>query len=136
MAIIERPAAHEQTTVAAPVLSRLIARDRRRAAAGGPRPAPGRYLAIEDGGETVLIPLRSKATRVGRDTAADVVLDDRSVSRRHALLIRREGGTVLLDDRSLNGIQVNGRRVMAAVLRDGDEIAVGAVQMRYLEITT
>jgi pSer/pThr/pTyr-binding forkhead associated (FHA) protein len=136
MAISERPAAHDQPTVPTTVPPRLAARDRRRASVGVPRPAPGRYLEIEDGGERVLMPLRAKGTRVGRDPAADVVLEDRSVSRRHALLIRREGGTVLLDDRSLNGIQVNGRRVMAAVLRDGDEILVGAVRMRYVEITT
>jgi pSer/pThr/pTyr-binding forkhead associated (FHA) protein len=136
MAIIERPTEHEQPTLPTAVPPRLTARDRRRAAVAVPRPAPGRYLAIEDGGETVLIALRAKGTRIGRDTGSDVVLEDRSVSRRHALLIRREGGTVLLDDRSLNGIQVNGRRVMAAVLRDGDEISVGAVRMRYVEITT
>jgi pSer/pThr/pTyr-binding forkhead associated (FHA) protein len=134
MAIIERPAAHEQTTVAAPVLSRLIARDRRRAAAGGPRPAPGRYLAIEDGGETVLIPLRSKATRVGRDTAADVVLDDRSVSRRHAVVTRTGDDVVLWDDRSLNGVSVNGERVAQAALQHGDAIAMGDVQMRFVAV--
>jgi pSer/pThr/pTyr-binding forkhead associated (FHA) protein len=63
------------------------------------------------------------------------VFDDPSVSRRHAIVLRRDGGTVILDDRSLNGVRVNGKRVMAQTLRDGDLIALGAVSMRYLEVT-
>jgi len=64
-----------------------------------------------------------------------MVLDDPSVSRRHAIVLRRDGGTVILDDRSLNGVRVNGKRVMAQTLRDGDVIELGIVSMRYVEVT-
>ena len=60
------------------------------------------------------------------------MLEDRSVSRRHAVITCRGGEVMLLDDRSLNGVHVNGERVAQARLRDGDAIAVGDVQMRFL----
>jgi pSer/pThr/pTyr-binding forkhead associated (FHA) protein len=115
-------------------LPRLASRDRRRAVAEMRRPAPGRYLAIDDGEDVVLVAVRDGALRLGRDPAADVVFDDPSVSRRHAIVLPRDGGTVILDDRSLNGVRVNGQRVMAQTLRDGDAISLGAVTMRFVEV--
>ena len=88
-----------------------------------PRLAPGRYLAIEDGDEVVLLPLAADLMHIGRSPAADIVLDDASVSRRHALVARRGERTVILDDRSLNGVHVNGVRVSEAELHDGDAVA-------------
>jgi pSer/pThr/pTyr-binding forkhead associated (FHA) protein len=82
----------------------------------------------------VLVAVRDGALRLGRDPAADVVFDDPSVSRRHAIVLPRDGGTVILDDRSLNGVRVNGQRVMAQTLRDGDAITLGAVSMRFVEV--
>jgi pSer/pThr/pTyr-binding forkhead associated (FHA) protein len=41
----------------------------------------------------------------------------------------------VLDDRSLNGVFVNGERVDWRGLRDGDEILVGRYRLAYLEIT-
>ena len=64
---------------------------------------------------------------------ADIVLDDSSVSRRHALVTKRGDTTVILDDRSLNGVQVNGTRVSEAALKDGDVVLVGHVTLRYIE---
>jgi pSer/pThr/pTyr-binding forkhead associated (FHA) protein len=102
------------------------------------RHAPGRYLATEDGGELVLFALgdrEGQSLHIGRSPVSDIQLDDPSVSRRHAVVAHRGGRTVLLDDRSLNGIYVNGQRVSEAVLRDGDWIAVGHVSLRYVEVT-
>jgi pSer/pThr/pTyr-binding forkhead associated (FHA) protein len=98
-----------------------------------PRPAPGRYLAVEEGDDVVLLPLAGTVVRIGRSPSADVVLDDASVSRRHALVTRRGERTVILDDRSRNGVYVNGERVSEADLRDGDTITVGRVRLRFVE---
>jgi pSer/pThr/pTyr-binding forkhead associated (FHA) protein len=117
-------------------LPRIPARDRRRATARLKPLAPGRYLAIEDAGELVLLPLTADVTRLGRSQSADIVLDDPSVSRRHAIVAVRAGRTHLLDDRSLNGVTVNGARVAAAELRDGDTIVIGRVNLRYHEVNT
>jgi pSer/pThr/pTyr-binding forkhead associated (FHA) protein len=106
----------------------------RMAAAAVWRLAPGRYLAIPDGEEIVVMPL-GRLTRIGRRATADIVLDDRTVSRRHALFIDRGGAPVIADDRSLNGVFVNGRRVREARLHHGDEVQIGDRIMRYLEVT-
>jgi pSer/pThr/pTyr-binding forkhead associated (FHA) protein len=113
-------------------LPRVPDRERRRAAVV-PQLAPGRYLAIEDAGEVVLMPLAGDVVRVGRSPANDIVLDDASVSRRHALLARRGGATFILDDRSLNGVRVNGERVSEAPLEDGDALVLGRVALRYVD---
>jgi pSer/pThr/pTyr-binding forkhead associated (FHA) protein len=113
-------------------LPRIPDRERRRGAVL-PQLAPGRYLAVEDAGETVLLPLDNDVVRVGRSPACDIVLDDASVSRRHALLARRGETTFVLDDRSLNGVRVNGERVSEAALRDGDALVLGNVAVRYVE---
>jgi pSer/pThr/pTyr-binding forkhead associated (FHA) protein len=116
-------------------LPRIPDRERRRASATMPQLAPGRYLAIEDAGEVVLMAVNAEVVRVGRSPANDIVLDDSSVSRRHALLTVRGEATVILDDRSLNGIQVNGTRVSEAALKDGDIVLLGHVTLRYVERT-
>ena len=57
------------------------------------------------------VALTREWTRIGRSLAADVRFDDPTVSRRHALIVRQPDGVRVLDDRSLNGVFVNGARV-------------------------
>ena len=59
--------------------------------------------------------------------------DDPTVSRRHALIVRHADGVRLLDDRSLNGVFVNGARVDGQALQDGDEIIVGRYRLLFVE---
>ena len=124
----------EAPTQAGGRLPRISQRDRRRAALTAEKLASGRYLAIEDGGDVVVIPVGEGSLRFGRGQASDVVLEDRSVSRRHAVVTRRGDEVVLWDDRSLNGVEVNGVRVAQAVLQHGDAIAMGDVQMRFVSV--
>ena len=105
----------------------------RSAAAAVWRLTPGRYLAIPDGDEVVVTRLGG-LTHIGRRPSADVVLDDATVSRRHALVMERGGESIIADDRSRNGLFVNGRRVLQAPLHNGDEIQLGALVMRFLEV--
>ena len=124
---IEAPT--QETGTLAPVSDREPGR---RASITMPRIAPGRYLAVEDGDDMVLYVL-TDLMHIGRSPAADIVLDDASVSRRHALVTKRGEATVILDDRSLNGVTVNGVRVSEKQLADGDTLTVGHVAMRYYE---
>ena len=62
----------------------------RAAAAAVWRLSPGRYLAISDGDDVVILPL-GRLTRIGRRTTSDIVLDDTTVSRRHALVLDQIG---------------------------------------------
>jgi pSer/pThr/pTyr-binding forkhead associated (FHA) protein len=97
-------------------------------------PAPGRYLAIEEGEITRLVPLHGPVTHVGRGFSADVRLDHQSVSRRHAVIVTHPHATRILDDRSANGTFVNGRRVTEATLHDRDRIALGAVTLVFVDV--
>jgi pSer/pThr/pTyr-binding forkhead associated (FHA) protein len=90
------------------------------------------YLTGEYGSETVQAPLTGAVTRIGRGVSCDVLLDDPTVSRRHALVVRREDVLVLLDDRSMNGTWLNGERISEAPLSDGDVIQLGAVQLSFV----
>src|SRR4029079_1335725 len=72
--------------------------------------------------------------RLGRSLSADVEIDEPSVSRRHALIVRQDGQTYLLDDGSRNGTWHNGIRVDRAVLNDGDTIDLGTARLSYVEV--
>jgi pSer/pThr/pTyr-binding forkhead associated (FHA) protein len=95
---------------------------------------PGRYIEIQGSEQRLLIPLTGDVMHVGRGLAADLRLDDNSVSRRHAIVVPRPSGARILDDRSANGTLVNGRRVQQADLCDGDVIVLGRVVLRFLEL--
>ncbi len=95
---------------------------------------PGEYLVYEDAGKLKTVALTREWTRIGRSLAADVRFDDPTVSRRHALVVRQADGVRVLDDRSLNGVFVNGSRIEWKVLQDGDEIVVGRYRLRFLDI--
>src|SRR3954467_15998123 len=95
--------------------------------------APGRYLAYEQDSGVVVVPVSREWTRIGRSLAADIRFDDATVSRRHALVANEEGGVRVLDDRSLNGIVVNGRRVEWSPLIDGDELVIGRHALYFLD---
>lgn len=106
---------------------------RRRATPAQPE-APGRYIEVQGPDETLLIPLADGVTHIGRGLAADLHLDEASVSRRHAILLHRRSGVRVLDDRSSNGTYVNGQSVTQADLRSGDVLLLGRVVLRYLDV--
>jgi predicted nucleic acid-binding Zn-ribbon protein len=95
---------------------------------------PGEYVLYEDGEEIRAVALTREWTRIGRSLAADVRFDDPTVSRRHALVVRQADGVRVLDDRSLNGVFVNGERVEWRALYDGDEILVGRYCLTFVSV--
>ena len=96
----------------------------------------GKYLAFEDNGEQQVVAVQREWTRIGRSLAADVRFDDATVSRRHALVVCQADGVRVLDDRSLNGVYVNGRRVEWSPLKDGDQIVVGRHTLFFMDTAT
>jgi pSer/pThr/pTyr-binding forkhead associated (FHA) protein len=121
---------------AEPILDALTLLDHRtRQRAIGRRLAPfGHYLAFEQDGEEWLVSIDSKVTHIGRGLTADVRVEEQRVSRSHAILVRHGHHTRLLDNRSANGTFVNGRRIVATNIVDGDVIRIGPVVMTYLQI--
>jgi hypothetical protein len=96
---------------------------------------PGAYLAFAGADETpTLFELAEGWTRIGRSATADLRLDDPTVSRRHALVVRTETDELrALDDRSLNGLFVNGEQVEWTPLSDGDELEIGRYRLYVIE---
>jgi hypothetical protein len=95
--------------------------------------AAGRWLLVRQGAETEAIQLTDDVTHLGRGLTNDIRLDDHLVSRRHAVIVTTGSRTRLIDDRSANGVHLNGRTVQDADLYDGDVIVLGRTILRYLD---
>lgn len=94
----------------------------------------GDYVAFAVGDRITVIRLEDEWTRLGRSLSAHVRFDDPTVSRRHALIHTQEGTARILDDRSLNGVFLNGERVDWHELEDGDEIAIGRFRLYFISV--
>jgi len=101
------------------------------------RPAPSRLRralagAVVAGGSSLSLLEQAQGGRVtlGRHPECELVFDDPTVSRRHAILCRREDRWFLQDLDSSNGTWVNGRRVYDAEVRPGDEVCLGSAVFR------
>lgn len=95
---------------------------------------PGEYLAIEDGGEVVVVALTQEVTHIGRAFTADIRLEAANVSRRHAIVLREGNVVQVLDDRSVNGVWMNSERVERAVLTPGDRFTVGGITLQFVQV--
>ena len=127
------PAAVDGRTERFDAIACLDPRIREQAAAERPTGA-GQYLEVQGPDSSLTIKLEGRPLHIGRGLAADLRLDDSSVSRRHAILVPRPRGARILDDRSSNGTFVNGRRVQQSELRNGDVIVLGRAVLRYMEL--
>jgi len=97
--------------------------------------AEGATLAIRSGGGRAgeVFAVAGERMTIGRSPEAEVFLDDVTVSRNHALLVRRRDGLYIDDLGSLNGTYVNRRRIESHRLQNGDELQVGKYKLTYLE---
>jgi pSer/pThr/pTyr-binding forkhead associated (FHA) protein len=96
--------------------------------------ARGDYLAYEDDERVRVVQLQPGWTRLGRSLSARIRFDDPTVSRRHALVHCQDDGVRILDDRSLNGVFVNGVRADMRELEDGDAVAIGRFVLHYIRL--
>jgi hypothetical protein len=96
--------------------------------------ARGATLVIRAGGGRAgeTFALSGDRLTVGRRPDSDIFLDDVTVSRDHAILVRRGSDYYLDDCGSLNGTYVNRRRIESHRLVDGDELQVGKYKLAYL----
>ena len=95
----------------------------------------GTALVVRSGGgragETFAV--EGERMTIGRSPECDVFLDDVTVSRAHALVVKAADGYRIEDQGSLNGTYVNRRRVEAANLEDGDEVQIGKYRLTFLD---
>ena len=98
-----------------------------------PEPKPLPVLAVfEDLASGTVYPVQAPVAQIGRDSTNDVVLNDETVSRLHAVLGQGGFGVFTIENRSaVNGTMVNNQRVERAVLNDGDLITMGDRTLRF-----
>jgi len=101
----------------------------------GPGGTHGPALVIHAGGGRVgeSFAIEGEQVAIGRRADSDVLLDDVTVSRDHALLIKRAGEWFLDDLGSLNGTYVNRERIDSIGLKEGDELQIGKFRLTFYE---
>jgi pSer/pThr/pTyr-binding forkhead associated (FHA) protein len=92
-------------------------------------------LLIRTGGgrEGETLSFGSDVLTIGRSPHSDLFLDDVTVSRHHARVIKDESGYLIEDLNSLNGTYVNRKRIERHRLADGDELQIGKFKLAFLE---
>jgi FHA domain-containing protein/zinc ribbon protein len=97
-------------------------------------PVKGPMLVVRSGGgrEGENFEPKSDRTLIGRSPECDIFLDDVTVSRKHAVLVRQDGDFTIEDQGSLNGTFVNRARIESARLRDGDELQIGKYRLVFM----
>jgi hypothetical protein len=95
--------------------------------------ARGAALVIRAGGGRAgeSFALDGERLTIGRRPDSDIFLDDVTVSRDHALIVRRAGDYFLDDCGSLNGTYVNRQRIESHRLSDGDEVQIGKYKLAF-----
>ena len=97
---------------------------------GVERPA----LVVRSGGGRTgeTFPLEGERTLIGRSPDCEIFLDDVTVSRKHAVLHRRDDAFVIEDLGSLNGTYVNRERIDEVALQTGDEVQIGKFRLVFI----
>jgi len=93
----------------------------------------GKLVPIEGPARQPIVVPQGKKFSFGRAPDSDLVVHDVTVSRIHCYLYHTEAGLVVEDNNSSNGTFVNGKLTHSGILRNGDELRVGPVALRYVQ---
>jgi adenylate cyclase len=88
-------------------------------------------VLFEAEGRTQVFTLSKDVASIGRANDNDIVLNDFSVSRRHAYLKKENDAWTIYDNQSTNGVKVNDRSVPSAGVQDGDQVLIGTFILRF-----
>jgi hypothetical protein len=94
----------------------------------------GPALVVRSGGGRAGETFRPQGeyTTIGRSPDCGIFLDDVTVSRRHAVLVARDGRFWIEDQGSLNGTFLNRSRIESSELKDGDELQIGKYRLTFM----
>src|SRR4029079_4147072 len=85
-----------------------------------------KLVISDDEGKTTVVPLVRDEITIGRKEGNTIRLTERNVSRKHAKLRKVNGGFMLEDLSSYNGVKVNGKKIAAEIaLKPGDQVLIG-----------
>ena len=94
-------------------------------------PSLGSAKLIDIAGKEVY-PLIRRETSIGRNKNCDILLEDSTVSRLHAVVVCAKDGWYVTDIRSQAGIFINGKKISKkAYIKTGDRITLGAVTLVF-----
>ncbi len=106
-------------------------------------PSEGTEILPKDPAKLVIVssnfagqefPLARKEMVIGRGEECDIIIDHRSVSQKHAKVVREQGGDYkIVDLKSKNGVKVSGEEYRAVHLKRGDIVELGHVKFRFVE---
>ncbi|HQZ34147.1 MAG TPA: FHA domain-containing protein [Ilumatobacteraceae bacterium] len=100
----------------------------------GNLPMAAASLVLRNGPQAgAALSLEADVTRLGRSTDGEISLDDITVSRRHAEVIRDGNSYLVRDSGSLNGTYVNNVRIDEAPLGQGDELQIGKFRLVFFQ---
>ena len=97
------------------------------------RESPALIIRSGGGREGEVVALITDVLTIGRSPHSDMFLDDVTVSRHHARVIRDENGFLVEDLNSLNGTYVNRKRIERHRLADADELQIGKFKLAFVE---
>jgi hypothetical protein len=118
--------------VAAVVIYAFVLSGRRKMTGGGPtQPAPDRLVVLRGPGQGHVVALTGAQFTIGRSTSNMLRLSAPDVSRQHAVLYSSQGRWFLQDQNSTTGTYLNGRRVQASILSNGDVIRIGDSEIQF-----
>ena len=88
-----------------------------------------RFVSTVQGAAT--IELQESIITIGREADNVVSIEDPNISKHHALLIKDGVTYKIFDLHSVNGTTVNGNRITAVILKEGDAVRIGYLDLTY-----
>lgn len=90
-----------------------------------------RFIGGKNAGKEIAV--TAETFFIGRSANNNLVLEDRSVSRKQAVLNLLEGKFILSDLNSFKGTRVNGEKIHEVQLKNGDRIKMGSITLEFIE---
>ena len=90
------------------------------------------YFLVQRGGKSSRVRLESFPVAVGRDAVNGIVIDDHAASRFHLKIKKRGISYIIQDLGSKNGTYLNGEKIVNSVLRNNDQLQIGATTLTFV----
>lgn len=121
------------TATKEPLISATVERPHLQTQQAIPVKPSGPVVLVSLNGRTNTYPLLLAETKIGRLESNDIVINEQTVTKNHAVILLQNGKIEIKDLGSTNGTFVNGERIRKAELKHGDKIKLGLVELTLKE---